>query len=185
MLSQNLLARRYPCIITIIFYKLSLIFKFPSVYKLYFSLVPPACGHRTYYSPQFSAYLSLPYTYSSFPLFGSNFLASLFQEAKSIGLYLGVIWHHFRSTPLASQSHNTTEKLTPCFISAFSALLKLPSGTTNNTIQQFIQDCAFGGSREQFSGLGGVLFSLQKSKISRFFKLENFQRMLKKSMKNL
>ena len=50
----------------------------------------------------------------------------------------------------------------------------------------FIQDFAFGGrgSREQWSRLGGVLFSLEEAKIYRFFKLENFQKILKKSMKN-
>ena len=52
--------------------------------------------------------------------------------------------------------------------------LKIQKG--GNVIQQFIQDFAFGGgSREH----GGVLFSLEKSKISHFFKLENFQKMLK------
>ena len=40
-----------------------------------------------------------------------------------------------------------------------------------------------GGSRQQWSRLGGVLFSLEKAKISRFCKLENFQKMLKKQWK--
>ena len=31
---------------------------------------------------------------------------------------------------------------------------------------------------------GGILFELEKSKISRFFKLEKFHKMFKKSMKN-
>ena len=40
-------------------------------------------------------------------------------------------------------------------------------------MQQFIQDFADGG------GLRRVLFTWEKTKISRFFKLENFQKMLK------
>ena len=42
--------------------------------------------------------------------------------------------------------------------------------------------CVWGGVPGAW---GGVLFSLEKSKISHFFKLENFQKNVKKSMKIL
>ena len=38
---------------------------------------------------------------------------------------------------------------------------------------------AWGGPRSNGSVWGGVLFSLEKAKISRFFTLENFQKMFK------
>ena len=48
--------------------------------------------------------------------------------------------------------------------------------------QEFIEDFADEGVP---GAMGGYFFTLEKSKISRLFKLENFQKMLKQSMKFL